>query len=349
MHVVSSSSTASRAGRRRWRERALLGGTLLVALIGAGAVGWWSAGIASRPVATLPEPSDDIWFTVEEGEVGSTREVPVTGQWDAAATVTAAAAGVLTERLADDGATVESGSVVGTVDLQPIVVAEGAVPSFRTLSRNARGQDVAQLQELLVAQGLLASDAIDGAFGRATEQAVSDWEENLGLDATGTVPLGRLMFVPGLPARARWLADVGDSISPGMPLLELLDASPRFSATVSPMSTSSPQTRICRQGSERARPAMRTSSRCDWLPATTVPCAPPRAHRSTSSARPASRVASRSCLPPRVPASPSQPSPSMTKGRRRSPSAMRASDRSRCSPPPAGSPSSTVCPWAMPC
>ena len=72
-----------------------------------------------------------------------------------------------------DGASADLGARLYTVDLRPVVAAVGAVPAFRDLAQGSRGADVAQLEQLLVSTGFLASPA-DDSFGRDTTEAEVD-------------------------------------------------------------------------------------------------------------------------------------------------------------------------------
>ena len=54
------------------------------------------------------------------------------------------------------------------------------------VKRGKRGNDVREIQEMLISQGYL-DDRADGVFGRKTEQAVLAFQRDHGLDETGIV------------------------------------------------------------------------------------------------------------------------------------------------------------------
>lgn len=56
----------------------------------------------------------------------------------------------------------------------------------RNLSRGSRGSDVAQLQQFLISQNLLAADSATGFFGALTENAVKQWQSRNGIVFAGT-------------------------------------------------------------------------------------------------------------------------------------------------------------------
>lgn len=87
------------------------------------------------------------------------------------------------------------GQVLYAVNLRPVVVAAGATPSFRSMGRGVSGADVGQLQGLLTGIGVFDGD-VDGVFGWATEQAVRDWQDALGIEDDGVVQAGDVVFVP---------------------------------------------------------------------------------------------------------------------------------------------------------
>jgi len=97
----------------------------------------------------------------------------------------------------DEGATYTFGDVLYRVDDTPVVLAEGSLPMWRTLStRSSNGRDVEQLERMLVASGYDPDGKItvDEDFTTATRNAVKDWQTDLGMDDTGIVELGRIVF-----------------------------------------------------------------------------------------------------------------------------------------------------------
>ena len=68
-----------------------------------------------------------------------------------------------------------------------------SVSSFAadTINRGTRGDEVKEIQEVLISQGYLDGSA-DGVFGPKTEAAVKAFQEDYALDATGIVGAGTL-------------------------------------------------------------------------------------------------------------------------------------------------------------
>lgn len=65
---------------------------------------------------------------------------------------------------------------------------EGAEESYDpegTLRRGSRGDDVRRLQQMLVDRNYLSAGGVDGAFGGATERAITQFQKDQGLNADG--------------------------------------------------------------------------------------------------------------------------------------------------------------------
>jgi hypothetical protein len=100
----------------------------------------------------------------------------------------------------------EQGDVIGRgrrlfeVDGEPVLLMYGDVPAYRELSEGVSdGPDVKQLEANLAALGFSGDGAmtVDDEFTAATAEAVADWQDSLGLEETGSVELGRVVFMAG--------------------------------------------------------------------------------------------------------------------------------------------------------
>ncbi len=191
-------------------------------------VGWWAGHQVATPHAEVDSDRGTSWYEVGVGTVSDSAPLVVGAQWHERTRVVSSLAGTLTEQVAPDGAVVHDGDIVGTVDLSPIVLASGTIPAFRDLRPGLEGKDVAQLQAFLAREDLY-DGPLDGSWGRATTDAVKQWQRTLGLEPDGQVPRGTLLFVADLPAPIVWQARVGDNISTGSEILSLLDKEPAFS------------------------------------------------------------------------------------------------------------------------
>jgi len=202
---------------------------LLVAVVAAG---YWAGINAVVPPELAVDEHETQTYEVAIGTVERSIDVPVSASWSTTRTLFAGSDGVVTSVLHEAGALGVAGDVLATIDLEPVVIAEGAVPTFRTLQRGVEGPDVAQLQGLLRMKGFLRGPA-DGAFGPITEAAVKRWQRSIGARRDGVVDPGALLFVEALPRRLDVTATVGQRIAVGSELGRLLGERPTFVATIS--------------------------------------------------------------------------------------------------------------------
>jgi hypothetical protein len=122
------------------------------------------------------------------------------------------------------GDVVERGGSLFTVDDRVLPLFYGEVPLWRSLSAaSTDGPDVRQLEENLVALGFASADelSVDEHFDAATQAAVIEWQESLGVTANGVVELGDLVFQPGAVRVKSVEIDVGEQAQG--PVLQVTD------------------------------------------------------------------------------------------------------------------------------
>lgn len=214
----------------RW-VRALIGGGLLV---GAGIAVGWAVTSVLTPASDVLDAAGFTTVVVVPGEVGSSLTLNTAAQWEPVPVGTNRASGVVTGVSVAAGDQVDQGDWLYVVDLRPVVVAEGQVPAFREVGAGARGEDVAQLQVMLGAVGFYDGDAT-GEVDEGTEEAIRAWQESLGLEPTGVVMDGDVIFVPSLPTRVALdvhLVSRGSGLSGGEAVLQGLPPAPTFTVPV---------------------------------------------------------------------------------------------------------------------
>ena len=102
--------------------------------------------------------------------------------------------------LPEAGTVVKAGQALARVDDTPVLLLHGAVPAWRELSAAAEdGEDIRQLEENLVALGHAKRGAAmpDGDWSPATTAAVKALQKAHGLERSGRLELGRVVFAPG--------------------------------------------------------------------------------------------------------------------------------------------------------
>jgi membrane fusion protein, multidrug efflux system len=98
---------------------------------------------------------------------------------------------------------------------EPVLLMYGKVPAYRDLSEGvAEGPDVEQLERNLKALGY-GPGIVDEAFTATTAAAVVAWQEDLGLEPTGVVELGRVAFLPGPQRVTAAEATLGEALGGG--------------------------------------------------------------------------------------------------------------------------------------
>lgn len=216
--------------RSRWWPKVI---AIVVAVVAVAAVGWAAATVL-RPADDPLDATEYTFVTVEPGVVGSSISLNTVAEWTPTPVGANNAAGVVTEVSVAPGDEVSQGSVLYTVNLRPVVVAQGAVPAFRAIGSGVQGTDVAQLQSMLAAEGHYSGE-IDGKAGAGTVRSITAWQRALGVAATGTVEFGDVIFVPTLPTRVSLDDEViarGATLTGGEEVVLGLPAAPEFALPV---------------------------------------------------------------------------------------------------------------------
>jgi len=100
------------------------------------------------------------------------------------------------------------------------VLMYGSTPAYRALQSGVSdGRDVRELEQNLLALGF-DPGIVDDSFTSSTATAVSGWQESLGLEQTGAVELGRVVFLPGPRRVGEHKTSVGSVLSSGSEVLD---------------------------------------------------------------------------------------------------------------------------------
>ena len=229
-HVSRAVIYGARPARARW-----IVVTALIAAIAGVLTGWASVRLFTPPVSPLVRASYTT-VTAETQTISSQLTLDTTAKWPTAATAENQAQGIVTSVVAQTGSRVSAGSTLYTVNLRPVVVAQGAIPSFEDISGGTKGQDVKQLQQLLTSLGDY-SGTIDGSDDQGTTQAVRRWQKSLGVPESGTVAKGDIVYLPALPAEVQLDPTkivAGATLSGGEPAVSSLTPTPTFELDLSP-------------------------------------------------------------------------------------------------------------------
>lgn len=202
-------------------------------LLAGGGVGWAVATVLTPPKDVL----DSTKFTFVEvvtGEVGSSINLNTVAEWTPVLVGSNLASGTVTTINIAQGQEVSVGAVLYSVNLRPVVIAQGDVPAFESLAEGSTGADVTQLQSMLTALGFYSGE-IDGGFGYRTESAVKAWQRSLNIADDGVVQAADIVFVPTLPTRVALDTEKvtrGAILSGGEPVVRGLPVAPNFTVPV---------------------------------------------------------------------------------------------------------------------
>jgi len=218
--ATAAPPAAPRAGRRR---RGHVGRALAVVLaIAAIGIAVWL--LLPGDSAPPPAANDDIPLgtaTVQRRDLVDRVDVDATLSYADARKLAAPADGTVT-RLRAEGAIVGRGRSLLSIDAQATGwVLYGTRPFYRDLGPGMTdGRDVRQLERNLAALGY-DPGTVDTDWTSATTAAVQDFQEDRGLDETGTLRRTDLVVSDG-PARVgAHTAEVGDQARAGAPVTAL--------------------------------------------------------------------------------------------------------------------------------
>jgi peptidoglycan hydrolase-like protein with peptidoglycan-binding domain len=191
---------------------AFLAGLVLALVLGLGGDDSGAATTASAGATTTVERRDLVVREDVDGTLGYSDEQ----------TVSAAAAGTVTG-LPEAGAVLRPGRVLYRLDGKPIVLLDGEHVAWRRLAEGIdNGSDVRQLERNLVVLGYDHGHAIevDGRFDVATRAAVERLQRKLGLEPTGALELGQVVFQDGVRRVGSVAATLGAPVAAGGEILE---------------------------------------------------------------------------------------------------------------------------------
>ncbi|MBE1486386.1 efflux RND transporter periplasmic adaptor subunit [Plantactinospora soyae] len=207
-----------RAHRRRrgGRTRVVAVATTAVVAVAAAvtaAVGFGGDDPGTATAGTLPPANAQITRqTLIDSE-------PATGELGYGETRTAAVrSGGTVTWMAGTGSRVTRGRPLFSVDNAKVVLLYGTLPAYRTLRSGDSGADVKQFERNLSALGY-DGFTVDDEYTSATADAVEQWQDDLGLDETGRVELGQVVYAASEVRVDSHEATVGDAAQPGSGVL----------------------------------------------------------------------------------------------------------------------------------
>ena len=206
-------------GRRRRRRtiRAVIGG--VATLLAVGIAGVAAAGVGATNGSDSGQAHSDLppaTAKVTRQTLLDTQSQDGTLGYGATKKAASRLAGTVTS-LPAVGAKVQRGEVFYRVDNTPVVLLYGTLPAYRALALNTKGADVKQFEQNLYALGYRGF-TVDDTYSDTTVTAVKKWQGALGLEKTGVVDLGRVVYSSSEVRVDAVTAVVGDASAPGAEL-----------------------------------------------------------------------------------------------------------------------------------
>ena len=131
------------------------------------------------------------------------------------------ARGIYTELPADSDS-VNCGDVLYRVNDKPVLLLCGSTPAYRSLSEGDSGPDVTELNANLVHLGYATRAQLDPSsdhFSSETASALKKLQSKVGEDQTGSLGLGRAVFLPESVRIANVTGELAGSARPGAHVL----------------------------------------------------------------------------------------------------------------------------------
>jgi peptidoglycan hydrolase-like protein with peptidoglycan-binding domain len=107
------------------------------------------------------------------------------------------------------GSVVTLGTELFRIDNFPVVLFHGALPMWRPFADGMeKGPDVMQLEQSLAELGYFDREP-DNEFTWRTAEAIKKWQQDIGVEATGTIAPGQIVFLPSDVRIAAQKATIG--------------------------------------------------------------------------------------------------------------------------------------------
>jgi peptidoglycan hydrolase-like protein with peptidoglycan-binding domain len=212
-------ATPARPRRRRGRGKVVAGLLIVLAAAGGGFVAINSAGLLEG--ASSPTQSANVLppatATVAKQTLNDTMDADGELGYGPVTTAVTRKPGTITW-LPESGQQVTRGKSLYRLDNDPVTLMYGDTPAYRDLKIGVEGNDVENLERNLSKLGY-DGFTVDDEYTYDTAEAVMEWQEDRGLDETGVVELGRVVFAPGKVRVESIESEEGQPAQPGQKVL----------------------------------------------------------------------------------------------------------------------------------
>jgi peptidoglycan hydrolase-like protein with peptidoglycan-binding domain len=176
---------------------AALAGAVVGGLVGGG-VAVAASGNSNSTASSSGDSSQVATAAVVRTTFTNTVQVGGSIGYDGSYTVAALRGSGVYTWLPAPGQVIKQGQPVYSASNEPVPLLYGFIPAYREFDAGmSDGADVGQLTRDLIALGYGAGLTQSDHYSSATAAAVERWQSALGLQATGEIPLGEVVFEPG--------------------------------------------------------------------------------------------------------------------------------------------------------
>ncbi|MBO2446030.1 efflux RND transporter periplasmic adaptor subunit [Actinomadura barringtoniae] len=136
-----------------------------------------------------------------------------------------------------EGKEIGCGKTLYRVDEKPVVLICGRTPAYRTLQEGDKGREVRDLNKNLVRLGYAEKSELDPDsyyYGWATAAAVTELQDDLGVDQTGQLKLGDAVFLPGPLRVTKTIAKDGTRAAAGAQMAQTTTATRQVMVELDP-------------------------------------------------------------------------------------------------------------------
>ncbi|MFT2815907.1 peptidoglycan-binding protein [Leifsonia sp. A12D58] len=157
-----------------------------------------------------PKPVNVETLKISRGDLTELVRAPGTLGYSAPCDLGTPLSGIVTG-FPPAGTIVTTGHELFRVDNVPVILMHGDLPAWRAFSIGMTdGADVLQLEKNLATLGFFTREP-DEELAESTATAIEKWQKSLGLEKTGTIEIGRIMFSPADVRIQAPKATIGDA------------------------------------------------------------------------------------------------------------------------------------------
>ncbi|MBC6459125.1 peptidoglycan-binding protein [Actinomadura sp. HBU206391] len=230
-----------RKPRRRRRPKVLAGTGVLVLLV--------AAGVAAAVMDPFDDEDAQPASSTDGTSLAAVREGPLSTQVTQSGTLSYAAHGdgtpyaVVNQAegiytwVPGEGKEIDCGKTLYRVDEKPLALICGGTPAYRALSEGDKGREVRDLNENLVRLGYAEKSELDpdsDYYGSETAEAVTELQDELGVEETGRLNLGDAVFLPGPLRVTKAMAKAGTRAAAGAQVAQTTSARRQVTVELDP-------------------------------------------------------------------------------------------------------------------